>query len=402
MQTAVDEFEQELEPLVQRRAWRSGTPRSTRATRTSSSSWRRPSASTPCSPSASATQRLVEADRSGDADGELARRVRLARLASEAGQRDRALAERIVESEAQPRIALLAPPRPDRRPRGQRQRDRQDPARLDATAPSAARPGTPRSRSARRPRRTCASSRTCATRPRARSATATTSSCRSTLEELDEGWLLEPARRARGAARGHLGAREGGDRRRASARASASPPGEPLQPWDYADAFFQDAPHGAGRPARGGARARSTRSTVARAYFGALGDDVDGVLERSDLYPRDGKNQHAFCIRHRPPPRRARARELRAGRALARRRCCTSSGTRVYDLAIDRDLPWLLRQPAHTFTTEAIAMLHGRARARRDVPRALRARRRPRSRAIRATPRCSAASCSSSRPGCRS
>ena len=35
-------------------------------------------------------------------------------------------------------------------------------------------------------------------------------------------------------------------------------------------------------------------------------------------------------------------------------------GHAVYDLAIDSELPWMLRQPAHTFTTEAIAMLHGR------------------------------------------
>ena len=35
-------------------------------------------------------------------------------------------------------------------------------------------------------------------------------------------------------------------------------------------------------------------------------------------------------------------------------------GHAAYYLAIDSELPWILRQPAHTFTTEAIAMLHGR------------------------------------------
>ena len=44
---------------------------------------------------------IVEADRSGNGDAQLARRVRLARLASEASQRDRSLADRIIESEVQ-------------------------------------------------------------------------------------------------------------------------------------------------------------------------------------------------------------------------------------------------------------------------------------------------------------
>jgi peptidyl-dipeptidase A len=35
-------------------------------------------------------------------------------------------------------------------------------------------------------------------------------------------------------------------------------------------------------------------------------------------------------------------------------------GHAVYDDRIDRALPWLLRQPAHTVSTEAIAMLFGR------------------------------------------
>ena len=35
-------------------------------------------------------------------------------------------------------------------------------------------------------------------------------------------------------------------------------------------------------------------------------------------------------------------------------------GHAVYDKYNDRNLPWVLREPAHTFTTEAIAMLFGR------------------------------------------
>jgi peptidyl-dipeptidase A len=35
-------------------------------------------------------------------------------------------------------------------------------------------------------------------------------------------------------------------------------------------------------------------------------------------------------------------------------------GHAAYDFNIDQQLPWTLREPAHTFTTEAIAMLFGR------------------------------------------
>ena len=41
-------------------------------------------------------------------------------------------------------------------------------------------------------------------------------------------------------------------------------------------------------------------------------------------------------------------------------------GHAIYDDSVDKSLPWLLRTHSHTFTTEAVAMLHGR-RARDHV-----------------------------------
>ena len=83
------------------------------------------------------------------------------------------------------------------------------------------------------------------------------------------------------------------------------------------------------------------------------------VLARSDLYPRDGKNQHAFCADiDRNHDVRVLANCEPGTRWLGT--MVHELGHAVYDLAIDSQLPWLLRPPAHTFTTEAIAMLHGR------------------------------------------
>ena len=101
-----------------------------------------------------------------------------------------------------------------------------------------------------------------------------------------------------------------------------------------------------------------------RRYFADLGHDVDAMLARSDLVSRGrGKDQHAF--------------QLTIDRADDIRILCNIAptprwlettlhelGHAVYDHGIDRGLPWLLREHSHTFTTEAVAMLHGRLRAR--------------------------------------
>ncbi len=84
---------------------------------------------------------------------------------------------------------------------------------------------------------------------------------------------------------------------------------------------------------------------------------------RSDLLPRDGKVPARVLHRRRPRRRRARALQQRSRPSAGPRRCCTSSGTRVYFDGVDRELPWLLRT-MHM-------CLH---RGRRDAVRPARAR----------------------------
>jgi peptidyl-dipeptidase A len=354
--TAVDDFEQELEPLVQAQAladWDAAIDATDEHEQQLVEASKRVDA---VLAERDRYERLVEADRSGDAEGELARRVRLARLASEAAQRERALADRIIEAEA--RLGSLFS-----RHRGRiGERDVNDNEIAKILRESA-------DRSERRAAWDASKSIGPQAAPLVRElAHLRNEAARAlgyrdhfvfslTLDELDETWLLavldELDARLAATWEHTKEAIDEGQRVRLGLAA-----GETLQPWDYADAFFQDAPTASDDPLEA-ALEHLDPVEVARAYFRALGDNVDGVLERSDLYPRDGKNQHAFCS---DIDRRHDVRVL-ANCEPGTRWLATmvhELGHAVYDLAIDSQLPWLLRQPAHTFTTEAIAMLHGR------------------------------------------
>ena len=83
------------------------------------------------------------------------------------------------------------------------------------------------------------------------------------------------------------------------------------------------------------------------------------MLNRADLYEREGKSQHAFCldIDHEGDVRvlcNIRKNERWMSTMLH------EFGHAVYDKYNDRSLPFVLRTPAHTLTTEAVAMLNGR------------------------------------------
>ena len=136
-----------------------------------------------------------------------------------------------------------------------------------------------------------------------------------------------------------------------------------LRPWHYADPFFQETPPDGTVDLDPFLEGQDVVA-LSRRTFEGIGFDVEGILARSDLYPRDGKNQHAFCI---DVDRGGDVRIL-ANTVQTRDSADTmlhELGHGVYDLGYRDDLPWLLRS-THLVATEASALLHGALSWRRE------------------------------------
>lgn len=131
-----------------------------------------------------------------------------------------------------------------------------------------------------------------------------------------------------------------------------------IRPWHYEDPFFQEAPRVFAVDFDGFYKNRDVVE-LSRSFFAGIGLEVRDIITRSDLYEKPGKEQHAYCL---DIDRRGDVRVLAnvqndenwAGTMLH------ELGHAVYDSHIDPALPFLLREHAHVFATEAIAMLFGR------------------------------------------
>lgn len=131
-----------------------------------------------------------------------------------------------------------------------------------------------------------------------------------------------------------------------------------LRPWHYHDPFFQEAPDIYGLDLDSYYKTVDVQEIAVRFYDG-IGLPVGQILERSDLYEREGKNPHAFCTNI------DREGDVRILCNLKNDQYWMDTilhelGHGVYELYQDPNTPYLLRQPAHIFTTEAVAMLFGR------------------------------------------
>jgi len=141
-------------------------------------------------------------------------------------------------------------------------------------------------------------------------------------------------------------------------------PEKELMPWHYQDKFFQQGPKifdvDLDKYYKNEDVVKLTRE-----YYNGLALQIDDMLEKSDLYEKEGKYQHAYCTDI------DRGGDVRVVCNVKPNYRWMSTmlhefGHAVYDKFVDKNLPWILREHSHIFTTEAIAMLFGRMASNPD------------------------------------
>ena len=131
-----------------------------------------------------------------------------------------------------------------------------------------------------------------------------------------------------------------------------------LMPWHYQDRFFQEAPAYPGIDLDPYYRSKDIVYATVE-YFRGIGLLTEDIAGRSDLFERAGKNQHAFCINI------DREDDVRVLCNIKPNRKWMNTmlhefGHAVYEKYYSDNLPYILREPAHIFVTEAVAMFFGR------------------------------------------
>jgi peptidyl-dipeptidase A len=134
-----------------------------------------------------------------------------------------------------------------------------------------------------------------------------------------------------------------------------------LQPWNYQNRFFQEAPKIYSVDLDKYYKDKNLE-TLTAAYYKGMGIAIDEVVAKSDLYEKAGKNQHAYCVDIN------KSGDVRVLCNIKPNYTWMETmlhefGHAAYYKYIDPSLPFTLRDPAHIFTTEAIAMLFGRMSA---------------------------------------
>jgi len=175
------------------------------------------------------------------------------------------------------------------------------------------------------------------------------------LQEVDAEWLLKTlndlGKKSDGAYEEILGEINQALAKRFGVQESK------LGPWAWSDPFCQEDPLGSGELDQlvNGVDIAGVSTT----FYKRLGIDVAAVLQRSDMTERPGKNQHAFCIHI---DREGDVRTLNNVKASIKwlETVLHELGHAIYELGFDEQLPWLLREPPHMISTEAMALIAGR------------------------------------------
>jgi peptidyl-dipeptidase A len=129
-----------------------------------------------------------------------------------------------------------------------------------------------------------------------------------------------------------------------------------LRPWHYADPFFQETPEVFAPPADPLYAERDVVGLAAETYRRLGYRNIDAILARSDLYPREGKNQHAYAVDiDREGDVRTFLNVERNARWMGT--LLHELGHTIYQDGIDRtELPYDLRDDPQGFLNEGFAM----------------------------------------------
>jgi peptidyl-dipeptidase A len=138
-----------------------------------------------------------------------------------------------------------------------------------------------------------------------------------------------------------------------------------LMPWHYHDPFFQDTPKVFDADIDA-PFARADIVKMCRQFYAGIGLPIDRVIDKSDLYEKKGKSQHAFCQDI------DRAGDVRVLGNIKRNHQWASTmlhefGHSVYTSLGDNvpaRLPYVLRCESHILTTEGVAMMFERLASR--------------------------------------
>jgi peptidyl-dipeptidase A len=176
------------------------------------------------------------------------------------------------------------------------------------------------------------------------------------LQEIDETELFAVLRELEKATKEPFQRAKQAIDRRLAQRYGTSPEG--VRPWHYEDPFFQEPPLSEDLALTEFFRDRDLVTIADRFYLG-IGLPVRDILDRSDLYERERKDQHAYCTNI---DRDGDVRILCNLRQDERWMMILlhELGHAAYEKFIPRGLPWLLRQSAHISSTEAVAMFMDR------------------------------------------
>lgn len=130
-----------------------------------------------------------------------------------------------------------------------------------------------------------------------------------------------------------------------------------LRPWHTDDLFFQEAPD-LSQVSLDEIYQGKDPVTLSQKHYESMGLEVDDIIARSDLYEKEGKSPHAFCINI---DRDEDVRVLCNVRPNSNWMDTMHHelGHGVYDKYIGKNVPFLVHEPAHILTTEGMAMLFG-------------------------------------------